>query len=573
MVAVPSRGLAFGDAELADIVSRFLGLDVRARLCTNEGTPAQHPPSGATGKPAAPPQEKGRGGFAGFGRAAAEDMSMEKFVHIMGPLISFEKGIVYRVKDASIVVAVDDLPEDGLDAPLRIEKLANDVTYKRLKDTLGQLRRGGPRGAAADLVPVLFGERKPAFAKKPVEFSPFNPGLDASQREAVSRALGATDVMLLHGPPGTGKTTAVVEVLKTDNSALANDVRKEMRDINGKLLRCRNKTEKAQLRRELRQLAKEERLRQQRAVADVIKDSHDTTFDLVVIDEAAQALEVASWMALLKARRCVLAGDHLQLPPTVLSPDAEKGGLGVIALLTVQYRMHERIMAWSSQELYEGKLTAHPSVAAHTLEAVVAAGGAAARPKAAAAAHAAVLLPPLVLIDTAGCDMEEVKEEEGGSTLNEGEARVVLAHAHRLLAAGLTPDHIGIITPYSAQVSSPPGRPASQLGSRRLLSLVGLLKEMRGEDVRMAGVEVSTVDGFQGREKEAIIISMVRSNAGGEVGFLADNRRMNVAVTRARRQCCVVCDSETVSHDPFLKRMLAHFEEHGELLSAMEFVS
>ncbi|KAF3773227.1 DNA-binding protein SMUBP-2 [Nymphaea thermarum] len=141
--------------------------------------------------------------------------------------------------------------------------------------------------------------------------------------------------------------------------------------------------------------------------------------------------------------------------------------------------------------------------------------------------------------------MEEKKDDED-STMNEGEAAVAMVHAKRLVESGVNASDIGIITPYAAQM---------------LRSNTDKLKEM----------EISTVDGFQGREKEAIIISMVRSNSKKEVGFLSDNRRMNVAVTRARRHCCLVCDSETVNHDSFLKRLVEYFEEHGEYLSASEF--
>ncbi|KAG0563369.1 hypothetical protein KC19_8G025200 [Ceratodon purpureus] len=135
--------------------------------------------------------------------------------------------------------------------------------------------------------------------------------------------------------------------------------------------------------------------------------------------------------------------------------------------------------------------------------------------------------------------------------MNEGEARVAVAHTKRIIEAGVSPGDIGIITPYSAQV--------------------GLLRELRLEDKNLTDVEISTVDGFQGREKEAIIISMVRSNDTHEVGFLNDNRRMNVAVTRARRQSCIVCNIETVGKDEFLKRLVDHFEANGENLSAMEY--
>ncbi|BBM97873.1 ATP-dependent RNA/DNA helicase IGHMBP2 [Marchantia polymorpha subsp. ruderalis] len=535
------------------------------------------------------------------------------------------QGVVYRVKDGSIVIAVEDVPEDGLNSPLRLEKLANEVTYKRLKDTLIELSKGVNKGPATELVPVLFGAKAPSFAKKQLSFTPFNRDLDHSQRAAIAKALISNNVMLLHGPPGTGKTTTVVElilqevkreskvlvcaasniavdniverlachkvlmvrlghparllpqvldsaldakVMKADNSALANDVRKEMRVISSKLLKAKDRKTRGDLRRELRNLSKEERQRQQQAVTDVIKDSsvicttltgalsrqlNQTNFDVVIIDEAAQALEVACWIALLKGRRCILAGDHLQLPPTVQSVEAEKKGLGITlfgrlaalygdqitSMLTVQYRMNELIMGWSSGELYDNKIEAHDSVKDHTLSELD------------GVTSSSAVDPTLILIDTAGCDLDEVKDD-ADSTMNEGEAKVAVAHALRLLDAGVKASDIGIITPYNAQV--------------------GVLRLMRAGDKKLADIEISSVDGFQGREKEAIIISMVRSNEKHEVGFLSDNRRMNVAVTRARRQCVIICDTETVYKNPFLKRLGNYFEENGEYLSAMEYL-
>ncbi|KAG5043359.1 hypothetical protein JHK87_007274 [Glycine soja] len=533
------------------------------------------------------------------------------------------QGVVYRLKDSSITIAFDDIPEDGLNSPLRLEKVANEVTYRRMKDALIQLSKGVHKGPASDLIPVLFGERPPTVSKKDVSSTPFNKNLDHSQKEAVSKALSSKNVFLLHGPPGTGKTTTVVEiilqevkrgskilacaasniavdniverlvphrvklvrvghparllpqvldsaldaqVLRGDNSGLANDIRKEMKALNGKLLKTKDRNTRKDIQRELRTLSKEERKRQQLAVTDVLKSADvilttligafskkldSTSFDLVIIDEAAQALEIACWIPILKGSRCILAGDHLQLPPTIQSVEAEKKGLGrtlferlaemygdeITSMLTIQYRMHELIMDWSSKELYNSKIKAHPSVTAHMLYDLE------------GVKRTNSTEPTLLLIDTAGCDMEEKKDEED-STFNEGEAEVTVTHAKRLVQSGVLPSDIGIITPYAAQVV--------------------LLKMLKNKEDRLKDVEISTVDGFQGREKEAIIISMVRSNSKKEVGFLSDRRRMNVAVTRSRRQCCLVCDTETVSGDGFLKRLIEYFEEHGEYLSASE---
>uniref|UniRef100_A0A0D3FKV3 DNA helicase n=1 Tax=Oryza barthii TaxID=65489 RepID=A0A0D3FKV3_9ORYZ len=535
------------------------------------------------------------------------------------------QGVVYRLKDSSITVAFDDIPEDGLNSPLRLEKLANEVTYRRMKDALVQLSKGIQTGPSANLIPVLFGENPPMSSKDVAKFSPFNKNLDESQKDAISKALRSRDVFLLHGPPGTGKTTTIIEiilqevkrgskilacaasniavdniverlsryrtklvrlghparllpqvldsaldaqVLRADNSSLAGDIRKEMKVLNSKLLKAKDKNTKRDIRKELRTLAKEERKRQQLAVADVIKNADvvlstltgasskkldGITFDLVIIDEAAQALEMACWIALLKGPRCVLAGDHLQLPPTIQSAEAEKKGMGktlferlteaygdqITSMLTIQYRMHELIMNWSSKELYNNKIKAHSSVADHMLYDIE------------EVKRSSSTEPTIILIDTTGCDMEEVKDEE--STMNEGEAAVSIAHAKLLVESGVRASDIGIITPYAAQVTC--------------------LKMMRNKDTKLKDLEISTVDGFQGREKEAIIISMVRSNSKKEVGFLSDHRRMNVAVTRARRQCCLVCDVETVSNDKFLKRLVEYFEENGEYLSASEYQS
>ncbi|KAK9813817.1 hypothetical protein WJX73_000065 [Symbiochloris irregularis] len=542
-------------------------------------------------------------------------------------------GVVYRVRDDVIVVALDESPDADLDVPMRLHKLANEVTYNRLKATLQTLGQASALQDApgAPLTDVLFGVRQPRFLENPRPWKAVNTGLDASQCAAVSRALTAQDVALIHGPPGTGKTTAVVEltlqevargskvlavaasniavdnlverlgaqlprgqvvrpghparlhpsvlahsleaaVMRADSSSLARDCRADIKAANARLLKLGRKdfAERRALRAEVRALAKEERRRQQHAVGEVLsrarvvcatltgvlaRDVAPLTFDLVVVDEAAQALEIATWAALLKAPRAVLAGDHLQLPPTIISDQAASQGLArtlfervhqlfggaVASMLTVQYRMHASIMAWASEELYGGLLTAHPSVAARSLQDL---------PGVDPAAAASPDYGPVALIDTAGCDMEEAGQEGGDSRLNEGEAQAALAHAARLVALGVPAADIGIITPYSAQVS--------------------LLRERCPDGLK--GLEIATVDGFQGREKAAVIISAVRCNPKGEVGFLSDDRRMNVAVTRAQRHVALVCDSETLNRHGFLQRLVGYFEQHGAYLSAAELI-
>jgi superfamily I DNA and/or RNA helicase len=259
-----------------------------------------------------------------------------------------------------------------------------------------------------------------------------------------------------------------------------------------------------------------------------------------VIDEATQAVEPAAWLALLRADRVVLAGDHLQLPPTVLSAAAQAGGLGLslferlLALhgdaikvtLTEQHRMNEAIMRFPSEALYGGALRAHPAVAHHCLDDA-----------------------PLEVIDTSGRGFEEATPEGSESRENEGEAVLVAAEVERVLALGVAPGDVAVISPYDGQV-------------QRLRALLHARVEQ--------GLEVDTVDGFQGREKEAVVVSLTRANEAGEVGFLADVRRMNVALTRARKKLVVVGDGATVARHPFYERFLRHAEATGAWRSAWD---
>jgi superfamily I DNA and/or RNA helicase len=195
-------------------------------------------------------------------------------------------------------------------------------------------------------------------------------------------------------------------------------------------------------------------------------------------------------------------------------------------MLAEQYRMNEAIMRYPSDALYGGRLRAHPSVAAHAIDAA-----------------------PLEAIDTAGRGFEEATPPESDSKLNEGEAGIAAAQVERLVALGIAPADVAVIAPYDAQV---------QLVRQRLAA--------RLEE----GLEVDSVDGFQGREKDAVVVSLVRSNEEGELGFLADIRRMNVALTRARRKLIVIGDSATVSRHPFYEGFFRYAERIGAWRSAWD---
>jgi predicted DNA helicase len=251
---------------------------------------------------------------------------------------------------------------------------------------------------------------------------------------------------------------------------------------------------------------------------------------------------------LLRCDRVVLAGDPCQLPPTVISPEAADRGLavslmervmatlgpGVSRLLTVQYRMHADVMGFSSAEFYGGELVAHESVVGHRLCDLP---GVRAEPLTEA---------PVKFIDTAGAGYDEELDEETDSRRNPQEAALAAKSVRQLLDAGVSPSDVAVIAPYSAQVR--------------------LLRDL----LAGTGVEIDSVDGFQGREKEAVVISLVRSNPEGEIGFLADVRRTNVALTRARRKLIVVGDSATLANHEFYKRLLEYVEGIGVYASVWE---
>jgi predicted DNA helicase len=271
-------------------------------------------------------------------------------------------------------------------------------------------------------------------------------------------------------------------------------------------------------------------------------------FDWCVMDEVSQSTEAAAWTPLQIADRVVLAGDHFQLPPTIISAAAAAEGFDVSLLerlitrpgpsisrrLTVQYRMHADIMQFSSHEFYEDSLSAAEGVRDHLLLDLpgLSAGE--------------LTETPIHFIDTAGASYDETAEPDGDSRFNRAEADLVVKKVQELLDCGLAPAEIAVISPYSAQV--------------RLLR--GLLKQPE--------MEIDSVDGFQGREKEAVVVSLVRSNRDNEIGFLSDVRRMNVALTRARRKLIVIGDSATITAHPFYQRLVTYFESIGAYHSVWE---
>lgn len=275
-------------------------------------------------------------------------------------------------------------------------------------------------------------------------------------------------------------------------------------------------------------------------------------YKTVVIDEAGQALEPACWIPILKGRKVVLAGDHCQLPPTIKSQEAAQKGLSTtllekcvqlypeaVVLLEAQYRMHEMIMAYSSGVFYDNRLKAHSSVAGHLLFAED---------------------RPLLFIDTAGCGYDE--KQDGTSTTNPEEAAFLLRHLTQLvtdLSARYQTGHfptIAVISPYKQQVEL----------------LKELLQHSRTLQAYPGNISVNTIDSFQGQERDIVYIGMTRSNADNKIGFLADIRRMNVAMTRARKKLVVIGDSATLSQFPFYAEFIAYAEARNAWQSAWEFV-
>ncbi|EJD02064.1 P-loop containing nucleoside triphosphate hydrolase protein [Fomitiporia mediterranea MF3/22] len=649
------------------------------------------------------------------------------------------EGVVYKVTDSLIVLAVDGdrQANEDLDLPniCSLIKLANNVPNDRMQKVILSLYATFSSEAAAkntklalhpdtiSVANVLLGISAPSKVVPVDGVDFYDVSLNDSQKQAVRFALGSREVACIHGPPGTGKTHTLLEIIRqflfprcapgpsssqgpvkrilvcgasnlsVDNilerlllpplpgmtsikctrvghparvkgqassleatldaqttrceqAELINDIKDELSKsllcVAGKGKGQKGKKPRGEERRklwdEIKELRKECRKREKGVVSSVLSEAQvvlatchsaggrtleNMFFDVVIIDEATQALEAACWIPIVKGKRLILAGDHLQLPPTVLSqtkspmsstkqekatrsasapsgvkesgnkrstkagevdsltdssddsesnsplpndpkvpekdkPNTASGrvlrpskdlsitlferlektyGKSIKRMLEIQYRMHSKICEFPSKMLYNSQLRPDESVASHLLQDLENAGD----------DSSELLTAPVVFLDTSGSEYYErtVEDVDDGSKYNENEAMLVKVWLAKLIGAGIYPSQIAIITPYQAQVSH----------------ISALLSDEYKDEL-----EIGTVDGMQGREKEAIIISLVRSNDKREVGFLKDKRRLNVAMTRARRHLCVIGDSSTVQHGgKFLKAWMAWLENNAEV--------
>jgi ATP-dependent RNA/DNA helicase IGHMBP2 len=544
-----------------------------------------------------------------------------------------QQGVINYVRDNMMVITIngDDLP-DWIDAGmLGVDVMFDEMTYKEMEYALKTVMKAEDN-RVAEFREILLGEQVAGYQLPATGYRQTETGniLNESQQSALLKIFSSPDVAFIHGPPGTGKTTTLVQAIRQtikdekqvlvcapSNAAIDLLVEKlsehglqalrighparvteqslsktldariaahphfnELRALRRKMENARSMAHKYKRNfgyheKEQRRTLYEE-ARSLKADADVLEfyivndllnnsdaicctlvgSSHPVLrgrkFKTVFIDEAGQALEPACWIPLLKSQRVVLAGDHQQLPPTIKSHEAAVQGLSKTLfekgiekhsrnsqMLQVQYRMHESIMKFSSDYFYKGSLVAHPSVAHELL-----------RPN----------QPPIEFIDTAGCGFTEEQDKETLSRYNKEEAALLIKMAERLideigietwLEQNLT---MGIITPYSAQVDQ-----LHKLaeGSVQLEPLHKL-------------ISINTVDAFQGQERDIIAISFVRSNDKGEVGFLSDIRRTNVAMTRAKKKLIMVGDSATLGSHPFYTKLIDYVQAGEFYKSAFE---
>ena len=544
------------------------------------------------------------------------------------------EGVITHVSGnrCRISFRVDELPDWSRDGKLGLDLLFDNNSYnemeRALKDASDSIN--GQKANTGNLASVLTGIRRPTFETATYTYP--IPSLNDKQQEAVHKILAAKDLAIVHGPPGTGKTTTIVEAIKAmlkkegkqilvvapSNTAVdllteklsaiginvlrignparvSNELqsltldhrisvhaeKKEIKSLKKQASEYKNLAHKYKrnfgraeqeqrkaLFAEAYKIMKEVEQHEQYITEQIITGAEviactlvganhytirNLKFETVFIDEAGQALEPACWIPILKAQRLVLAGDHCQLPPTIKSREAASRGLSItlmekaaslypetLTLLEEQYRMHTDIMNFSSMVFYGNKLTANAGVAFQTL------------------------FPgdqPFLFIDTSGCGFDEKQEES--SISNSEEAAFVLKHLKMYLEE-LVPHYdadnfpsIGIISPYQEQIKT----------------LRPMIEEDTSLSPFMTNITVNTIDSFQGQEREVIYISLTRSNVEQQIGFLSDIRRMNVAMTRARRKLVIIGDGSTLSKSDFYMRLMNYAEELDSYQSAWLYLT
>ena len=554
-----------------------------------------------------------------------EDTDIEHNFEFGRPVCFFRQSADGKITYMNFIATVSDADETrmavimpGANAVMEVQAAENlgiqlyfdETSYRTMFEALEDVSRSkGNR--LSELRDIMLGTGKPGFRELyPVRF----PWLNSTQETAVNKVLCAKDVAIVHGPPGTGKTTTLVEaiyetlhrepqvlvcaqsntavdwiseklidrgvnVLRIGNPTRVNDkmlsftyerrfeghplytelwsIRKNLRELSGRSRRG-NYDEREGIRNRMSRLRDRATALEIQINADLFDGAHVIASTLVssnhrllnghrfgtlFIDEAAQALEAACWIAIRKADRVVLAGDHCQLPPTIKCHEAARGGLertlmekvvsskpSTVSLLKVQYRMHEDIMEFSSQWFYNGELEAAPEVRCRGI---------------------LDWDSPISWIDTSDMDFKEEFVGETFGRINKDEANLLLqelkSYITRIGSNRILEERIdfGIISPYRAQVQY----------LRNKIKTDASLKPYRSL------LTVNTVDGFQGQERDVIFISLVRANEEGQIGFLNDLRRMNVAITRARMKLVILGEAATLSHHSFYRKLMEYISK------------